>query len=112
MLCKVDISPVVWGEHESMTLFEEATRSLDDKGDARGASWGQPGVIEKAVEAIEELVETTTNQHVTREDVDRNLGTKIDRVRWTKIDRRFTVHRTVSIERGVNNRVLYKKISV
>lgn len=110
VLCRVNLAPVVWGEAESMELFEDATRKPDEGGDGGQMSPQKQTLVENAIIAlVETVMATPLDQHVTREDIERQLGRTVDRVRWTKIDGHLQNHPVVVMERGDKHRVMYRR---
>ena len=56
------------------------------------------------------VLETPADQHVTREQVEERLGARVDRRRWTKVDKYFNLHPQVIIELyGKNQGAIPKK---
>ena len=109
LLCKIEHDPVVWGADASMELFEDATRKPDDS-DSGQLSPQKQTLVENAIIAIVETVMATPpDQHITREDIERQLGRTVDRARWTKIDGHLQNHPVVIMERGDKHRVMYKR---
>jgi hypothetical protein len=52
---------------------------------------------------------TPPEQHVTREQIEQRLGRAVGRREWLKIDGHMQGHPTVATERGLQNRVLYRR---
>jgi hypothetical protein len=103
------MEPLVRGEEESLDLFEAATRKREEEGDSFAPL---PTAVEKVIQALVELVMTTPpDKHITRNDVHERLGRALDRPRWKKVDDFLHLHPTVLIERGAQNRVLYRRRS-
>jgi hypothetical protein len=110
VLCRVNLAPVVWGEVDSMELFEDATRKPEEDSDSGQLSPQKQTLVENAIIALVEMVMATPpDQHVTRDDIERQLGRTVDRARWTKIDGHLQNHPVVIMERGDKHRVMYRR---
>jgi hypothetical protein len=112
VLVRVNFGLTIWGEDESMEVFEDATRKPKEDGDGEGGGGAaKQTLVSKALETIVELVHTTPQQ-VTRDLVHQWLGREISRREWSKIDERLRLAQfqyRVVIETGAQNKVLYTK---
>ena len=111
VLVRVNLGVTIWGEDESMEVFEDATRKPKEDGDGEGGGAAKQTLVSKALETIVELVHSTPQQ-VTRELVHQWLGRVISRREWSKIDERLRLAQLqyrVVIETGAQNKVLYVK---
>lgn len=107
VLCRVVLYPVVWGEEDSMDLFEQATAK--PKEDAGGAQ--KQSLVDMVITTLVEAVHVA-GMPVTRDMVHARLGREISRREWSKVDDRLRLAEfqyNVVIESGEQNRVLYKK---
>jgi hypothetical protein len=72
VLCRVIPGPIVWGDSDSMELFEAATRKpADDEIDTQGGGQ-KASLVDNIVMAVVDLVHTS-NEAVTRDMVAGNL---------------------------------------
>ncbi len=91
-----------------MEMWEEATKKPSD--DDGGGFAPLPSVVENFIITLVKMVlALEPGQHVTREDVEREMGRTIDRPRWRKVDDHLNGHPVVAVERGAQNRVLYRR---
>jgi len=111
VLVRVNIGLTVWGEDESMEVFEDATRKPKEDGDGEGGGSKKRSVVGDAVNELVQAV-YTTGQPVTREQVHELMGREISRREWGKVDdqlRMAAFNYGVLIEAGPQNKVLYRK---
>jgi hypothetical protein len=111
VLVRVNIGQTVWGEDQSMEVFEDATRIPKEEGDGEGGGGAKQTLVNKALGTVVELVHTSTEQ-VTRELVHQWLGREVGRREWSKIDERLRFAEfqyKVVIETGPQNKVIYRK---
>lgn len=111
VLVRVSVGLTVWGEDESMEVFEDATRppKADDDGDGGGGK--KESLVMKVIGALVQAV-YQTGQPVTREQVHALIGREISRREWQKVDERLRLAQLqyrVVIETGPQNKVLYQK---
>lgn len=108
VLCRVLLEPIVWGEEESMLLYEEATRKPHDDEEGGGQKLG---LVDRVIQTLVELVNMSP-EPVTRELVHGRLGREIQRREWTKVDEQLRIcaflHKVV-IEAGPQNKALYRR---
>jgi len=111
VLVRVNFGVTVWGEDESMEVFEDATRKPKEDGDGEGGGGKKRSVVG---DAVNELVKAVyqTGEPVTREQVHELMGREISRREWGKVDdqlRMAAFNYGVLIEAGPQNKVLYRK---
>lgn len=110
VLVRVNIGLTVWGEDESMEVFEDATRKPQE-GDGEGGGGKKESLVEKVMGVLVEAV-YRTGQPVTREQVHNLFGREISRREWAKVDDRLKLMQfqyRVVIETGPQNKALYVK---
>ncbi|MEZ0021227.1 AAA family ATPase [Sinorhizobium fredii] len=108
VLCRVTPGPTVWGDADSMDLWEEATTVPKD--DEDGFSDTRiPSIVEKAIQVVVETIMTTGVAQLTREEVEQKLGRNVGRREWKRVDAHLQNHPTVLFEKGAKNRVFYKR---
>lgn len=109
VLVRVNIGVIVWGEDESMEVFEDATRKpKDEEGEGGGK---KESLVMKVVNDLVQAV-YMTGEPVTREQVHGLIGREISRREWGKVDdqlRLAAFNYGVVIEAGPQNKVLYRK---
>jgi hypothetical protein len=113
VLCRVEIGQLIWGEDASMELFEDATKRVRGDGDDSGAPGHKVTLVEKAVAAVVEMVQST-GEPTTRELVHQHLGREISRREWAKIDARLRIQEFllgVVVDTGPQNKIIYRKRS-
>ncbi len=111
VLVRVNLGVTVWGEDESMEVFDDATRKPPEERDGEGGGGKKESLVGKVIETIVELVHTTPQQ-VTRDLVHQWLGREVSRREWSKIDERLRLAQfqyRVVIETGAQNKTLYVK---
>lgn len=108
VLCRADLGELVWGEEQSMTLYEDATRRpKEDDDDTSGLR--MPSLADNVVTHVVEMV-TTSTEPVTRDMVHQQLGRTCDARMWLKVEAQLLLNAFmygVTIERGLNNRAMY-----
>jgi hypothetical protein len=110
VLVRVNLGVTVWGEDESMEVFEDATRKPPEERDGEG-SGKKESLVEKVVNALVQAVYQSP-QPVTRDMVHGLIGREISRREWSKVDERLHLVQFqygVVIEKGAQNKVLYRK---
>lgn len=110
VVCKVRLEPVVWGEEESMELFEAATRNPEDD-NGKGSADQRVTLVEKVLKAVVEFVHSSSTP-VTREMVETELGREVSRRDWKKVDQRLNTgafQHKVDIVTGTQNKILYQR---
>jgi len=110
VLCRVQPDVIVWGEEESMFLYDEATRKPRD--DEEGGSCGgqKVSLVERVVETLIEVARTSAGP-ITRDMIHARLGREIQRREWTKVDEKLRMGAffyKVAIEAGPQNKALYR----
>tara|TARA_R110002124_G_scaffold45004_5_gene136586 strand:- start:6444 stop:7943 length:1500 start_codon:yes stop_codon:yes gene_type:complete len=108
VLCQVHPGVIVWGEEQSMDLYEDATRRPKDDDD-NTTGLRPPSLTDNVVACVVEMV-TTAVEPVTRDMVQQRFGRSIDRRAWLKVEAQLLLSAFmygVSIEHGLNNRVTY-----
>ncbi|WP_426052180.1 AAA family ATPase [Brevundimonas sp. SL161] len=114
VLCQVQPGAIVWGEEQSMDLYEEATRRpKDDDVNDNTAGLRPPSLTDNVVACVVEMV-TTAVEPVTRDMVQQRFGRSIDRRVWLKVDGQLLLSAfmyRVSINHGVNNRITYVRMT-
>lgn len=109
VLCRVNMGPLVWGEEDSMRLFEDATKKPKDDDEFDGGH--KQSLVDKVMDAVLWAVDNVA-QPVTREIIHAQLGREVARREWGKVDDRLRlgdfIHRVV-IESGPQNSVIYRK---
>lgn len=111
VLCHVQPGKIVWGEEQSMELYEEATRRPKD--DDEGGGMRPPSLTDSLVSCVVEMV-TTNSDPVTRDMVQQRFGRSVERRTWLKVEEKLRLHAFmfgVSIEHGLNNRVSYVQMT-
>lgn len=109
VMCKVNMEQVIWGDAASLEMYEDAVRKPDEEGDSFQPL---PTIVEKAIVALVELVlATPSDGHITRDDVHWKLGKPIGRREWVKVDGHMQGHPAIAVERGPQNKVLYRRRS-
>jgi len=111
VLVRVNIGLTVWGEDESMEVFEDATRKPSEERDGEGGGGKKEGLVDKVMNVLVEAV-YRTGQPVTREQVHDLFGREVSRREWSKVDDRLKLLQfqyRVVIESGPQNKVLYVK---
>lgn len=111
VLVRVNFGVTVWGEDESMEVFEDATRKPKEDGDGEGGGGKKEGLVDKVMTVLVEAV-YRTGQPVTREQVHDLFGREVSRREWSKVDDRLKLLQfqyRVVIESGPQNKVLYVK---
>ena len=109
VLCRVNLGPLVWGEEDSMRVFEEATKKPKDDDEFDGGH--KQSLVDKVMDAVLYAVDNVA-QPVTREMIHAKLGREVARREWGKVDERLRlgdfIYRVV-IESGPQNSVIYRK---
>ncbi|RJG57704.1 hypothetical protein D0Z70_00290 [Sphingobium terrigena] len=111
VLVRVNIGLTVWGEDESMEVFEDATRKPPEEREGEGGGGKKESLVGKAMDVLVEAV-YRTGQPVTREQVHNLFGREISRREWGKVDERLKLMQfqyRVVIENGPQNKVHYVK---
>ena len=111
VLVRVNIGLTVWGEDESMEVFEDATRKPKEDEDGEGGGGKKESLVMKVIGVLVEAV-YRTGQPVTREQVHNLFGREISRREWAKVDERLRLalfQYRVVIENGPQNKALYVK---
>lgn len=111
MLVRVNIGLTVWGEDESMEVFEDATRKPPEERDGEGGGGKKEGLVDKVMNVLVEAV-YRTGQPVTREQVHDLFGREVSRREWSKVDDRLKLMQfqyRVVIETGAQNKAFYVK---
>ncbi len=113
VMCKADILPVVWGDADSMEMFDDATRKPDEEDAGEGSNHKRQTLVQQVINYIVQAV-YSTGQPVTREMVHERLGRPISRREWTKVDEALSLGQfqyKVGIETGNKNRLQYTKLN-
>lgn len=109
VLVRVNIGVTIWGEDESMEVFEDATRKPQE--DSEGGGGKKETLVEKVVNVLVQAVYQSP-QPVSRDMVHGLIGREISRRDWGKVDERLRLvafQYDVVIETGAQNKVLYRK---
>ncbi len=109
VLCRVQLSEVVWGADPSMELYEAATRNPDEADDDEGNR--KISLVQNVVLTVEEMVRNS-DAPVTRDMVHAHLGRTVSGREWLKIDERLrllTILHKVEIVAGPQNKAIYQK---
>jgi hypothetical protein len=113
VLVRVEPGPIVWGDTDSMELWEAATTRAKDEGDDNGFTDKRKRTVADIVrDKLVEMVHAGQDQFITREQVETQLpDVKVNRAQWTKVDldlRQWQfVHRVV-LTTGPQNMTLYR----
>jgi hypothetical protein len=110
VLVRVNIGLTVWGEDESMEVFEDATRPPRES-DEEGGSGKKESLVMKVIGALVQAV-YQSDQPVTRDQVHGLIGREISRREWQKVDERLRMAQLqyrVVIGAGAQNKVTYAK---
>lgn len=111
VLVRVVPGPIVWGDADSMELWNDATRKpKDDDEDSDGGGHKQT-LVDKALGTVVEIVHST-GEPVTRDLVHQWLGREVSRREWSKVDDKLRLGEfqwRVVIESGPQNKTLYRK---
>lgn len=108
VLVRVNFGVTVWGEDESMEVFEDATRKPQEEGEG---SAKKESLVENVVNALVQAVYQSP-QPVDRDMVHGLIGREVSRREWGKVDERLRLvafNYGVLIEAGAQNKVLYRK---
>ncbi|MBF0678555.1 MAG: AAA family ATPase [Devosia sp.] len=119
VLVRVEPEEIVWGNAESLEMFEKATKKPDD--DGGGSSWaGAPRktVVDIVRDKLVEMVHSGQDRFITREQVELQLpDQKVNRAQWTKVDSElrqlpqiFQVD--VTLHPGGGNKTIYRALAV
>ena len=111
VMCKVNMEPVVWGEEESLDLYEAAIRRPDEDGDA--GSDHKLSLIDRVLMTVVEQVHMA-DRPVTRDMVHAQLEREVSRRDWLKVDARLRLAMfkyRVNITQGPQNRAIYQKLT-
>lgn len=111
VLVRVNFGLTVWGEDESMEVFEDATRKPPEEREGDGGGGKKETLVGKVMDVLIEAV-YRTGQPVTREQVHDLFGREVSRREWSKVDDRLKLMQfqyRVLIESGPQNKVLYVK---
>ncbi len=110
VLCRVIPGPIVWGDADSMELWQEATRKPDDDREDVGH---RQTLVQQVMHSIVQAVHST-GQPVTRDMIHAQLGREVSRRDWVKVDERLSIAQfqfKVAIAKGAQNRVEYAKLT-
>lgn len=110
VLVRVNFGLTVWGEDESMDVFEDATRKPPDEREGEGGG-KKESLVEKVVNALVQAV-YQSGEPVTRDKVHELIGREISRREWSKVDDRLRLvsfQYGIVIETGAQNKVRYRK---
>ena len=110
VLVRINIGLTVWGEDESMEVFEDATRKPSEEREGEGGAKKET-LVGKVMDVLTEAV-YRMGQPVTRERVHNLFGREISRREWQKVDERLKLAQfqyRIVIETGPQNKVLYVK---
>lgn len=111
VLCHVLPGTTVWGEEQSMTLYEDATKKPRDDDDSGGGGMRPASLTDTVVAHVAEMVSVTT-EPVTRDMVQQRLGRQVDGRTWTKVEAQLLLNAFiygVSVERALNNQAIYAR---
>ena len=111
VLVRVNFGATIWGEDESMEVFEEATRKPPEEREGEGGGGKKETLVEKVVNALVQAV-YQSGEPVTRDKVHELIGREVSRRDWGKVDDRLRLvafQYGVVIETGAQNKVLYRK---
>jgi hypothetical protein len=106
VLCCVQLGHVVWGERESMRLFEAAT----GKDEGEGTPNNKQRIIKDVITTLLQRVNAGT-EPVTRELVHTALGFEVDRKYWKEIDIALSLIHGIEITCGAHGQKFYKRKS-
>ncbi len=111
VLCRVQLSDVVWGADASMELFDAATRNPSDQdGDESNR---RTSLVENVLMEVVEMVHTS-GAPVTRDMVHAHLSRNVSRREWLKVDDRLRLaafQYRVKITAGPQNVAIYQKLT-
>jgi hypothetical protein len=111
VLVRVNFGLTVWGEDESMEVFDDATRKPQEERDGEGGGGKKESLVEKVINALVQAVYQSP-EPVTRDKVHELIGREVSRRDWGKVDERLRLvafQYGVVIETGAQNKVLYRK---
>ncbi|WP_323810552.1 AAA family ATPase [Sphingobium baderi] len=111
VLVRVNVGLTVWGEDESMEVFDDATRKPPEEREGEGGGGKKESLVGKVMDVLVEAV-YRTGQPVTREQVHNLFGREISRREWGKVDERLKLMQfqyRVVVEAGPQNKALYVK---
>ena len=114
VLCKVIPGPIVWGEMDSMELWESATnvQKEGDEGNNEFVDKRKLTVAEIVRRKLVEMVHTGQDQFVTRQQVECQLpDVMVNRAQWAKVDidlRQLEFVHRVEVTTGPQNMTLYR----
>lgn len=87
VLCKVDPGPIVWGDMDSMELWEAATTVPKDDEEGGFTDRRKRTVADVVRDKVIEMVHAGQDQFITRQQVECQLpDMKINRAQWAKVD--------------------------
>lgn len=115
VLVRVVPGPVVWGDRDSLEMFEEATKKPkgDEQGDGFDGGHQKPKLADIVIGQISAAVRESA-EPVTREMIEARMGREISRRDWKKIDEQLLalqlLHK-VAVEVGQQNKVLYRSLA-
>lgn len=110
VLVRVNLGVTVWGEDESMEVFDDATRKPPEEREGEGGA-KKENLVEKVVNALVQAVYQSP-EPITRDKVHDLIGREISRREWGKVDDRLRLVQFqygIVIEAGAQNKALYRK---
>jgi hypothetical protein len=111
VLVRVVPGPIVWGDADSMELWNEATRKPKDGDEDGGGGSHKQTLVDKALGTVVEIAHST-GEPVTRDLVHQWLGREVSRREWSKVDDKLRLGEfqwRVVIESGPQNKTIYRK---
>lgn len=107
VLCRVQFGPIVWGEDESLRLFDAATGKEveEDAGRTLNNKWQ---IVERVMATLLPMVHAG-GEPVTREAVHAALGLEVNRRHWQEVDNALAVAHGIVPTRGAHGRIHYAR---
>ncbi|MFG1216965.1 PriCT-2 domain-containing protein [Xanthobacter flavus] len=113
VLCKIQPSPIVWGNSGATELWEDATTKPKDEGEAGMGRAGRATIAAKLLECLVKVVHASDHP-VSRHEVHYHFGREVHGKEWTKVEDRLRLGQftyKVEIDRTDKNRALYRKVA-
>lgn len=114
VLCKVTSGPIVWGDMDSMELWEAATTIPKDDDEGGFVDRRKLTVADIVRNKLVEMVHAGQDTFITRQQVECQLPeVKVNRAQWAKVDmdlRQLPIVHGVELTTGPQNMVLYRPI--
>jgi hypothetical protein len=108
VMCKVKRERIVWGDEESLEMFEAATRKPDEESDGGGHNHRATLVENVLMEVVQQA---HLRGEVTRDEVQSRLGREVSRREWLKVDERLRLapfQYQVEVAKGPQNKLIYR----